>query len=373
MKTANSALQALLAQDEFIYADLWTFALRSGVTKYYADFSLDLTVGGNTFTSQAVCLTGAKYKVQRGLQVDEDDVTLAPIYGSTESVNGVGILQAIREGAFDRAVVTHQRQFMPMYTNPAQPNLSANPLTLFVGEVSDSDVTRVQANIKIKSMLNLLNIYMPRRQYQPTCSWVFGDSNCTFARSGVTSSSSVGSSSTGSTIICGLSQGAGYFNNGVVKMTSGANSGLSRSVKTYSPGNITLVAPFPNPPQVGDTFNIMPGCSKNFAGPTSEFNATAQAGSTNSVIYCGINQAAGYFNGGTIQGTSGANVGQTRTINSWLQGVAYLSSAFPNNPAVNDEFALTAVSTNTQGSCTGYSNTAHFGGMPFIPVPETAL
>lgn len=373
MKTANAALLAILnGIPNFLYADLWTFTLKNGDVKYYTDFSVDLTVGGHIFKSNVVGITGATYKLQRGLQVDENTISLFPIENSTEGTNGVPILQAVQQGLFDRAVVRRQRQFMPSLTAGATPDLSANAISLFIGEVTDSDVTRMSAQLKIKSMINLLNIQMPRRQYQPTCSWVFGDSNCLFSRGSLIQSGIVATGSAGNTILCGLASAAGFFNNGAVKMTSGLNSGVSRSVKSYTVGVVVLANPFPNPLVVGDAFTILPGCGKNIAGPTTAFNSTANAGSGQSTILCGLTNAGGYFVGGTILFTTGPNSGQTRTVSAWSPGSAAVSTPFPFAPAVGDAFTITASAGNTTGSCTGYSNQLHFGGHPYIPVPETS-
>jgi hypothetical protein len=317
--------------------------------------------------------------------------------------------------------------------------------------VTDTDCTRNTATLKCKDATNLLNIYMPRRQYQPTCSWTFGDSNCTIDKAALTVNSSVGAGSGGNLILAPLTEPAGYFNFGTVTFTSGLNEGISRSVKTYARGSITLTGPLPSPPAVGDTFGIAPGCSKNYAGVTESFSGAAESGLSpsfigntlgnpagtyngytmtftsgalngqsgmisswspntaimatpfnqapseldnfeivpvgggapaafgqastqlgTSIIPIGLPMPDGYFNGGTILFTSGANVGISETISSWSNQTAVLQSALPNTPAVGDSSTLTTSPGNTQSTCTGYNNTINFGGMDQIPVPETA-
>jgi hypothetical protein len=269
-------------------------------------------------------------------------------------------------------------------------------------------------------------------------------------------SSSIAAGSSQNIILCGLSlQASGYFNNGTVAATSGVNNGMSRTVKSYNPGSITLVAPFPNVFTTGDTFNITPGCTKNFSGAIQSFNGSATDGSTPLIILSGngapggmyngmtllftsgannaqgqiieswtagravmrapflnaptlgdafniinpsgtivsianivtsvrtqstipsnLTNADGFFNGGTLQFTSGTNVGQTQTVSAWTNGIATTSGTFSNVPAVGDEFSISSISTNTQGTCTGFWGAdapLHFGGERFIPVPETSL
>lgn len=57
----------------------------------------------------------------------------------------------------------------------------------------------------------------------------------------------------------------GYFTNGVMTMTSGANAGLSMEVGAYVPGQMTLRLAFPYPIEAGDTYSMVAGCGKRFA------------------------------------------------------------------------------------------------------------
>lgn len=374
MKYANASLLAMLNGNtgQFIYADLWKFALRTGITIFYTDWGVNVTVDSHTYVSTKSLVSDSRYRLQRGLDVDECDLTINP--SGNDSVGGVSFIRAVTNGMFDRAVVTKYRQFMTAAEVAKLPVASpaANALLLFLGEICDWEMTNTGVDFKIKSMLNLLNINMPRRQYQPTCGFVFGDSNCTKNRAALVVTGAVTANTTTSTITTGLSNPAGYFNNGVLTFTSGLNAGVIRTVKSYQNGIFTLVAPFPNPVTAGDGFSATPGCNKNYAGAVTSAKAATLGGATASIIYSSLKYAAGYFNGGTLQFTTGANAGQSRTVSSWQTGAAFLSSAFPNAPATGDSFLLTASSANTSGSCTGNSNTANFGGMPYVPVPETS-
>ena len=454
MKPAGTPLINYLATaTELLYADLWSLALKNGITLYYADSDYTigggLTVGGHLYKTTDVLIDGAELDQQVGLTVNETDVTCTPNQGTAPSMVGsMTFLSAAQLGLFNRAVVKKSRLFMQ---TPGDTSLGA--VLIFLGEITDLTVTRTQAIFKCKDLKNLLNIYLPRRQYQPTCSWVFGDANCGFDRASLTVSSSIEAGSSTGILVCGLSQVAGYFNNGTVEATSGINNGISRTVKTYSPNSITLVAPFPNTFANGDTFNITPGCTKNYAGSIQQFNGSVSTGDTPGIIqnnngaaggaYNGMsltftvgtlsgqsqiieswtpgravmktpftgppspldefnivnpagnvvsanNQvttlvtqyviptsltlADGFFTNGIIQFTSGVNVGQQATVTAWASGIATISGV-SNTPAVGDEFSIESIGTNTQGTCTGYWGTdapIHFGGEPYIPVPETA-
>jgi uncharacterized phage protein (TIGR02218 family) len=371
---------------------IWGSQLESGLfsTSYIktiastANRAADV-ISGKDYLSHQIILKSGKFKQIRGLEVNECDLVCYDYglqSGNPMLVGQTPFLQAVRQGMFDRAVVNRYRIFMTNNSN-GQANwgdTSLGTVLLFTGEVTDVEVTRNMATLKCKDATNLLNIYMPRRQYQPSCPWTFGDSNCTFNRTSLTVSTVVSAGSSGTTInAVTLTQGAGYFNYGVVAFTSGVNQGISRTIKSYSNGEIILSGPFPNPPQTGDMFTITPGCSKQLSASsafTQQFNASVNTvpsdGTATYMIYTVLPMAAGFFNGGTLQFTSGANVGEVRTITSFANGVFTVSSAFLNVPAVGDELSATSSGSNTANTCTGYNNTQNYGGQNGIPVPETA-
>jgi hypothetical protein len=79
------------------------------------------------------------------------------------------------------------------------------------------------------------------------------------------------------TQIGSLAQGApapslgtlGYFSQGIISFTSGANAGLSQVVQSYALvgglGVVTTAPPLPSTPAAGDTFTIVPDCDKSIA------------------------------------------------------------------------------------------------------------
>jgi len=69
--------------------------------------------------------------------------------------------------------------------------------------------------------------------------------------------------------------GSGYFNLGTIAFTTGANAGISRTVKTYlqgASGTVSLIAPFPLQAQAGDAFTLTPGRDKQQTTCQSKFN-----------------------------------------------------------------------------------------------------
>lgn len=67
----------------------------------------------------------------------------------------------------------------------------------------------------------------------------------------------------------------GYYDNGQIVFTSGANNGLVKAVKSYSAQQFFFNSPLPFPPNAGDTFIAYPGCDKTQATCSSKFNNLA--------------------------------------------------------------------------------------------------
>lgn len=66
-----------------------------------------------------------------------------------------------------------------------------------------------------------------------------------------------------------LAQAANYFAPGVVEMLTGANAGQTREIESFGSGIITMLFPFVNAVEVGDTFRIRRDCSKRKSGHNS--------------------------------------------------------------------------------------------------------
>jgi uncharacterized phage protein (TIGR02218 family) len=122
-------------------------------------------------------------------------------------------------------------------------------------------------------------------------------------------------------------------------------------------------------------------CNHVFGDAMCQFNRTslavtfaAAAASTVTAIQ-GAPVSATPFAQGTIVGLSGANAGQTRTIDGFASGSSVsVKLAFLSTPAPGDQFQLLPGCDHTIATCTNvFNNAVHFGGQPYIPTPETAV
>lgn len=266
MKTASSALISLLnSGTQFIIADLYDFVLVDGTTLRYTSADKDLTVSGNVYSSAGVKLDRGKTRIVVGVQVDTLDISAYA--NPTDTIGATPFIQSLGNGALDGAQVTLWRIVMPTFGDT-----STGPLWLFSGQVAEIAFGRMSARIRVKSDLQLLNAHMPRNVYQAGCLHTLYDSGCTLNRATFAITGTV-SSATLTSITPTASLGAnGYFDLGIIKFTSGANNGVSMTVKQYTSGVFTLMRPLNSVSANGDTFTAYPGCDKLQATCTAKFN-----------------------------------------------------------------------------------------------------
>jgi len=272
MKAASPALIALLnSTTQFVMADLYTFTLVGGSVLRYSAASTPIVANGFTFG------LGPKFERSKtntviGTQVDVLDIK---IYTETTDLIGeTPWLQAAWQGQLDGALLQLERAFMPTYGDT-----SPGTVVLFAGRISDIDCSRTGIDMKCRSHLELLNIQMPRRLWQPSCTHVFGGAMCQFNRASLQTSFNCLSGSTETQILGTVNPTpAGLYVQGTIIGLTGANAGYSRTIAGMSNGIVSVKLAFLSPPAVGDQFKLLPGCDRSLATCTNVFNNPAHFG-----------------------------------------------------------------------------------------------
>jgi len=100
------------------------------------------------------------------------------------------------------------------------------------------------------------------------------------------------------------------------------------------------------------------------------------AGSTKSILYISVAKAAGYYNSGYVEFTSGDNYGIQKTIKSHTYdsstGIATITLMWKldSTPSVGDKLKLVPGCDHTMSTCKSkFSNYDNYRGTPYIPVP----
>jgi uncharacterized phage protein (TIGR02218 family) len=266
MKPASAALIALLnSNSEFIMADLYTFTLVGGTVLRYSAASAALMVNGLTF-ARGPRFERSKTKTVIGTQVDELEVRVYPDTG--DMLGNFSFLEAMWQGLFDGALLQLERTFMPSWGDT-----SAGTVVLFAGRISDIECSRTMAEIKVRSHLELLNIQMPRRLWQASCTFTFGDKMCLFDRTTMQASITAGAGSSQTAIATSLNPNpTTLYDQGTILGASGANTGASRTIRQLTGGFVTVTQPFLSSVASGDQFTLLPGCDRTAATCANVFN-----------------------------------------------------------------------------------------------------
>lgn len=253
-------------------AHLYAITLPTGAVIYATDGQLHITVpsgtpgwAGSTQTFKAATYgvwkrgpitSEASFSPNAGTMSLTLNVQPSTVYPNTT----VGMLQAAIKGFFDGATVAVYTAYMSAYGD-----VSLGIETKFIGTITKvTRVDRVSVEFECADPLYLLNMKVPAQPFKAGCPWSFADSNCTLTASDYTVAFTAHSGSTQLVLtpVSAFSQADGYFTQGVVTCTAGANAGFSQSVKSHVSGALTLMAPFILPVTAGDTFSVIRGCAR---------------------------------------------------------------------------------------------------------------
>ncbi len=216
---------------------------------------MTFTYNGNTYLANSILVDGLKYKAAVGLEVDQQQITVAA--RSTDTITGgAPFLQALRDGAFDGCEIVRDRVFFSDRIG----GTAIGAVTLFKGRLGTIDeIGRTSAKLTVNSDLVLLDIDMPRNVYQPTCLHTLYDSGCTLIKNAFGISGTVGAGSTASMI--NWTGANANFQQGTITFTSGVNAGVTATVGSAVAGtSLTLIYPLESVPSLGDGFTVYFGC-----------------------------------------------------------------------------------------------------------------
>lgn len=272
VRAASPALIALLASsDRFIMADLYTITLVGGLVLRYSAAPTALFANGYTF-ALGPKFERSKTKIVIGTQVDELEVK---IYTEpTDLIGGLPFLQAAWQGELDGALLQLERAFMATYGDT-----SPGTVVLFAGRISDIECTRTGIDLKCRSHLELLNIQMPRRLWQSSCTHTFGDAMCRFDRSSMQLTFAAEPGSTQAQVATSVGPTpANLYVQGTITGVTGANTGSSRTIANMGSGWVSVKLPFLSSVVTGDRFQLLPGCDRTLATCTNVFNNATHFG-----------------------------------------------------------------------------------------------
>jgi len=267
MKSASSALITLLdSGTDFQRADLWTFTLSGGTVIRWSGADIPLSANGHPY-ALGPGIDHGKISTKRGLENATMAVTITA--DDNDTINGVPLLQFAVGHGFDLANVSLDYGYTPDWASAIIGTLNG-----FTGRVTSVDaIEGNQIQMTVTAWTVLLDAQMPTNLYQVGCIHTVYDSGCGLSAATFSSAGTVSGTPTYTTFGSGLTGNAGRWSQGRIVFTSGANNGLSATVKSNdASGNFTLIAPLPTPPSAGDTFTAYAGCDQTSATCVARFN-----------------------------------------------------------------------------------------------------
>lgn len=267
MRTASPQLIALLDEDQFVMADLYTITTVQGEVIRATSYDFNLTVAGHTYYSSGEIIKREGVSLSLGVEVDNLKVT---IYATDDhTIGGISIIKAFHNGQMDGARFKLERIFL----SPSNPiNTSAGAILLFEGRLIEPELDRNRVEVSVASDLDDLAVQMPRNLYQPSCNNTLFDSACALRRENYVVNTVIESGSTTARILCGLSQPQGWFTQGVIEFLDGGNAGLKRTVRLHESGALLLTLPLLEAPQSGQRIKVYPGCDKRLETCINRFS-----------------------------------------------------------------------------------------------------
>ena len=258
-ETSPGALATLLnSRAPLVKADIYTLTLAGGTVLRWSGSDQALVVNSQTYT------LGPKIKRDRvrfvvGVEVSSLNVTLWDEGGTL--INGKSLVAFAAARALFGAKLKLSRVFWG-HTDPGP----VGSLLWFTGRIADTKVDRYEVKVAVKSDVELLDVMVPGEVYQPRCLNTLYDSACGAPRASYVTTSAASAATSAARTVFGhtLGAGVGFYDLGVVKFTSGANAGISRTVKQHLSTTLAVLQPWPFPVAVFDTFEIVPGCNRSF-------------------------------------------------------------------------------------------------------------
>ena len=267
----NNLATWLLTATEIRMADLYTITLKSATVLRYTTWDQTLVVLGNTFLTGPPNLERTAMEEKTGLDVATIEVVIRA--GLADVLSGAPVLQAIGQGLWDGAGFRIDRLFMDSSGN------QIGTLVRFSGVIGPVDeLTRSYAKLTVNSGMQYLTMQLPPVVMQPSCVHTLFDAGCTLNKANFSESNAVQGGSTVNKLISLSAKADGYYDNGQILFTSGANNGLLKSVKQYFSKNFYFNSPLPFAPNAGDAFIAYPGDDKTQATCTNKFNNLANFG-----------------------------------------------------------------------------------------------
>lgn len=160
MKEATNALAEYLnTQKNLTSCDIYTLTLKNGNVYRFADFDVDVTYGGYTYSHASVGIP-KRQQISLKSQAVVDSMNIQIYSDSNDLIESIPVNKAAHDGLLDRATLSLSRCFFSGSTV-----LGAVQLFAGIAEISQCGGLCLQLTVKAKTQG--LNMEFPVRKYYP--------------------------------------------------------------------------------------------------------------------------------------------------------------------------------------------------------------
>lgn len=256
MKTLNPEIANHLNNEVTTLCICWKITLKSGQVSAYTNHDQNIVVDGLSYKSTSG-FSSSGIPSNLDMAVNSIDVTS---FLDDENIREEDVLAGVYDDARIEVFKVNWQ------------DTSAGKIVQQVGTLGETEVEGEILVVEVRGRMQ--DLKRPVGQlYSPNCRAFLGDNKCkvnldSYKRTGSISAVSSNKVFTSTN----LGQASGYFKRGLIRWTSGKNAGLTGEVKNNSSNQLELVLNMVFPVEVGDAFEIFPGCDKSLATCKNRYN-----------------------------------------------------------------------------------------------------
>ncbi|WP_321914821.1 DUF2163 domain-containing protein [Paraburkholderia sp. J11-2] len=240
------------------YHTLVEVYLASGSAYFWSDGDVDAVWNGRTYSASGPEIERDTITRKLGIEVGESTITFRA--GPEIELESMPFVQAARLGLFDSArIILRDAVFALGETTPRV------VVHLFEGQTGELDVGRYSVQTQILSYLVQLNVQIPRGAFQPQCLWTLYDQGCRVDRSKWMVQGAAQGGSARLAVVMDRALVDGQYAGGTLTGISGANIGVSRTIRANAGSTVSLMIALPADVVPGDRFTLLPTCNRTIA------------------------------------------------------------------------------------------------------------
>lgn len=265
MRTLHADVITEIEKNAVTFCYILELTLSGGSVQRFTDWEENLVVDSSTYYSRGMEFGQAMMNTT--LATDPITITLDNV---DAALAAAAVANDLRGGD-----MTLQQVFVT--TAGA---VIGDPVMVWSGFCVHTELDEDSCKVHGKSQMARLDRVCPRRTFDKTCPWVFGDSDCAFDASATQVTAQTCDAGTTATVIADAarSEASDFWKDGILTMTSGATSGQARRVLSSAAGTVTLEHALTTMPSPGDEYTLQQGCDQSWNTCDSRFSNTDNFG-----------------------------------------------------------------------------------------------